>query len=190
MISYLHGHILIKEDRSIIVNTGAIGYQVFVPNQIMSETNVDDEISLFVHTHVREDQITLYGFKTYDELRLFKLLLTVSGIGPKIALEIISSPSSLIVNAIASEDTVTLSKIPGLGKKTAERLILELKNKIGAFVTIGEHQTSSIRQNHEEAISALNSLGYSRYQIIKSFENMSKEITTTEEIVRYFLKTI
>lgn len=190
MISYLKGLILIKEDRSLIINTGAVGYQVFVPNQVISETNATDEISLFIHTHVREDQITLYGFSIYEELKLFKLLLTVSGIGPKIALEIISSPLSLISNAIASEDKITLSKIPGLGKKTAERLILELKNKIDAFIGFGERQTSSIRQNHEEAISALTSLGYSRYQIIKSFENMSKEITTTEEIVRYFLKMI
>lgn len=186
MISYLKGSIQYKSQNFIVLNVGNVGYQVHIPRQIYSEATVGKEREFFIYTHVREDQLTLFGFETLEELQLFKLVLSVSGIGPKIGLEILSTPSSIIKNAILNEDTKTLAQIPGLGLKTSKRLILELKNKIEPLIT---YKTSAHR-GKEEAIEALSSLGYSKPEIFKILNTIEDHLEDPEAIVRYFFKNV
>lgn len=185
MIAHLKGKILAKQNHSLILNGGNIGYLVYTPLSILTENKEKDEIELFIHTHVREDNISLYGFKTLNELNFFKLLLSVSGIGPKIALEIISAPPEIIKTAIFTEDIKTLTKINGVGKKTAERIVLELKNKVEPEL----HEKGNLKQwIDQDAVEALINLGYSKYQVVKTLSEIDKKITATEEIIKYFLK--
>lgn len=185
MISYLKGQIIAKQDQSLILNTGNIGYLVHTPLNILTDNEEKDEIELFIHTHVREDNISLYGFQSLNELDFFKLLLSVSGIGPKLALEVTSTPPGIIKNAIFAEDIKTLTRINGLGKKTAQRMVLELKNKVEPEL----HGKGDLGQRiDQDAVEALINLGYQKYQIIKTLSEMDKKIIDTEEIIKYFLK--
>lgn len=187
MISYLSGLIIDKEEKYLVVLTNGIGYKVFATTDTVSESKMDQKVQLFIHTAVREDDISLYGFKNKEELKFFELLLGVSGVGPKVGLEILATPIHLTQNAILSGDIAVLTKIKGLGGKTAGRLVLELKNKITP-IHIGETGVK-YSQFNDDAISALEGLGYERFQIIKAMATLPKEITETEEIVKFFLKS-
>ena len=125
--------------------------------------------------------------KKKEELKFYQQLLSVSGIGPKVAMDILATPLYLTKKAILSEDIGVLTKIKGLGKKTAERLCLELKNKIEPVMSSGPKSAAS--GVHEEVVLALESLGYERYQVLRSLGDLPAELTQTEEIVKYFLKT-
>ncbi|MBN2306759.1 Holliday junction branch migration protein RuvA [Candidatus Peregrinibacteria bacterium] len=189
MISYLSGLIIDKDKKSLTVLTGGIGYRVYVTTDLLTEAKEDQKIQLYIHTSVREDDISLYGFQTKEELMFYEQLLNVSGIGPKMALDILTTPIAMTKNAILSEDIGLLTKIKGLGKKTAERLCLELKNKIEPVMI---HQTSKDAFRpaaHEDAVLALESLGYERYQILKFVSELPADIKETEDIVKSFLKT-
>jgi len=187
MIAYLSGLIIDKDERSLTVLTGGIGYRAFVTTDCLAETKQDEKIQLFIHTAVKEDDISLYGFVRKDELKFYQMLLSVSGIGPRMAMEILTVPLHLTKNAILSQDIGTLTKIKGLGKKTAERLCLELKNKIDPIMM--KDKTGVMPAIHEDAVMALQSLGYERYHILKSMTDLPKELKDTEEIVKYFLKS-
>jgi Holliday junction DNA helicase RuvA len=187
MIGYLSGLIIDKDPTSVLVLTGGVGYRVFATSDLIATAKSDHKIQLFIHTSVREDDISLYGFPGKDELKFFEQLLGVSGIGPKMAMEILSTPLSLTKNAIIGNDIATLTKIKGLGKKTAERLCLELHNKIDPVTGSGSSKINSTI--HDEVVSALESLGYERHQIIQSMSKLPADITETEEIVKYFLKS-
>ena len=188
MIGYLSGLIIDKDDKSLLVLTGGIGYRVFTTTDLITTTKTDHKIQLYIHTSVREDDISLYGFLTKEEMTFYQQLLTVSGIGPKMAMDILSTPISLTKNAIIGGDIAMLTKIKGLGKKTAERLCLELQNKVEpSFSSSAKASASSHIQ--EEAVQALESLGYERYQILKSMTELPSDITETEDIVKYFLKS-
>jgi len=187
MIGYLKGQIIDKNEKNIIILVNGVGYLVYANSDLVANTQLKQEIELFIHTVVREDDIALYGFLKRDELVFFNQLTSVSGIGPKMGLEILSVPVNMTQNAILNGDTGILTKIKGLGKKTAERLILELKNKItpASITNVGDSPTPM----NEDAILALESLGYERFQVVKAMANLPKEITDTEEIVKYFLKS-
>jgi Holliday junction DNA helicase RuvA len=159
---------------------------VATSNDLLVTARKGEDIELFIHTAVREDDISLYGFLKKDELKLFEKLLTVSGIGPKMAMEILGAPLNMVHTAIVSEDIATLTSIKGLGKKTAERLVLELKNKLPAPPSTTGGASSSAK---EEAISALEGLGYERSHIIKVISAIPAQIKETEEVVKYFLKS-
>ncbi len=186
MIAYLSGLIIDKSDKDLTLLVSGIGYRVFVTNEIISQTKIDQTIQLFIHTAVKEDDISLHGFKKKEELS-FQQLLTVSGIGPRMATEILSCPIHLTKNAILSQDLGTLTKIKGMGKKTAERLCLELKNKVE--MTMESGTTSSDKTMHQDAVLALESLGYERYHILKFMSKIPTELKETEAIVKYFLKS-
>ena len=188
MIGYISGLIIDKDEKSLLVLTGGIGYRVFSTTNLVAEAKIDHKVQLYIHTAVREDDISLYGFLKKEELQFYQQLLSVSGIGPKVAMDILTTPLGLTKNAIISGDIAMLTKIKGLGKKTAERLHLELKNKIDMIVS-GSDSSPAAPGIHEEATSALESLGYERYQILKFIAGMPAEITETEEIVKYFLKS-
>lgn len=186
MIGYLSGLIIDKYEKHLLMLVQGVGYKVAVTTDLLASAQVDHKAHLYIHTSVREDDISLYGFSKKEELQFFEQLISVSGIGPKMALDILSTPIHLTQNAILGGDTAMLTKIKGLGKKTAERLILELKNKITPVTTGGGGPVMGI--TNEEAILALESLGYDRIHIVKFLAELPKEVTETEEIVKYFLK--
>ena len=168
MIAHLKGILLNKSTSSIIVDNNGLGYEVFVPlSTFYTLPDVEGmEVSLHIHTHVREDAFLLFGFKTILEKKIFRLLISVSGIGPKLAINILSGigPDALL-EAIALGDVVKLQSIPGVGKKTAERISLELKDKaqlIRADVDLPSVKISSQedREVRDDALSALVNLGY------------------------------
>ncbi|ABF43724.1 Holliday junction DNA helicase subunit RuvA [Candidatus Koribacter versatilis Ellin345] len=161
VIAHLRGKILAKRPNQVIVDCGGVGYDVTISVPTFSELGADGtEASLYVHTHVREDALALYGFVHPQEKQLFERLLTVSGIGPKLAITVLSMAANEVVGAIRGNDVTRLTKIPGVGKKTAERMILELKDKLETFGATPEIPKAS--QAEEDVISALVNLGYQR----------------------------
>ncbi len=169
MIAHLSGLVFKKSTQSLIVDAGGIGYEVFVPLSTyytLPENN--ERVSLHIYTHVREDALQLFGFRTGLEKELFLLLISVSGIGPRLAVNILSGtgPQELL-NAIVGGDSVRLQAIPGVGKKTAQRIALELKDRASRITTLeGPTQVPAPEEKHKglvgDALSALLNLGYSR----------------------------
>jgi len=162
MIGFLRGVLLQKSPQEILLDVGGVGYRVLVPISTFCHLGEKGaQAQLQVHTHVREDQLVLYGFGTTTELQLFEKLIAVSGVGPKVALGVLSGiEAEDLVHAIRANDVARLTRVPGVGKKTAERLILELKDKLASFHTeSAAPQTSS--PNRADLLSALANLGYS-----------------------------
>lgn len=188
MIAYLQGKIIHKNEQQIILQTGDIGYQISINKRLSEKIQTSEKLELFIYTKVREDEISLFGFPNLAELDFFKLLITVNGIGPKIAQEVLNQEISATQNAILQGNTLYLSKIPGIGKKSAERLVLELKNKI--VPTSLEELPSLPEENFEEVFDALSTLGYNRYQVNHVLRKLPTSIKTTEEIVTYFLQNV
>lgn len=187
MIAYLQGTVLRKLDKQIVVSTQGVGYLVHVGQDILSTTQESEEVALFIHTRVKEDDLSLYGFRESHELTFFQQLIGVSGIGTKTAMGLLDMPLQLTQQAIQSEDLAYLSKAPGLGKKTAQRLVLELKGKI--TVDLGETPTNALPKSlQEEAMEALESLGYDKPSIIRFMNTTDKSFETAEEMVRSFLQ--
>jgi Holliday junction DNA helicase RuvA len=168
MIAYLTGSLFEKSPHSLVINNGGVGYEVLIPlSTFYALPEKDDKVSLYIHTHVREDTLTLFGFQTLLEKDIFMLLKSVSGIGPKLAVNILSGigPDELI-EAIAQGDALRLQAIPGVGKKTAQRIALELKEKAGnikGYTGAAPTTISSVEGQifMEDSISALTNLGYS-----------------------------
>lgn len=157
MIASLRGTLISKRPDTLTVDVGGVGYSVQVPLTLLSSLpDENKEVFIHIHTHVREDAIQLYGFRTEDEKRIFTTLIGISGIGPRLALNILStiSPDSFH-NAIDSEDVDILCRVPGLGKKTAHRLILEMRGKISFL----KEKKDSI---YDDTLSALVNLGYKK----------------------------
>jgi len=165
MIATLTGRLTRKAVDYLIVDVAGVGYQVFVPlSTFYSIPESGGEVSLHVHTHVREDALTLFGFLTLPEKDMFLLLMSVSGIGPKLALAVLSSLSVVdLSHAIQSSDDTTLCSIPGVGKKTAARMLLELKDKIALLETpVVRDRTATGSGDIDDVVSALVNLGYKK----------------------------
>lgn len=184
MIAYIKGRLIAKGDNYAVLENNGIGYKVFVAPGVLQAV-INSEISLHVHTHVREDALQLFGFATMKELEFFEMLNTVSGIGPKMALSILSSRNiELIEQAISSGDTALFTKIGGVGKKTAEKIILELKDKVGARGASQIYSSSS-----GEVVGALESLGYSDKEIKNIIARLDHK-ASTEQKIRQALKLL
>ena len=186
MISYIEGKIIFRGEKFIVIKTGGVGFKVFVLPDLNLE---DNEIKLFTYLSVREDALVLYGFLDYKELELFELLISISGIGPKAGLGILSlTDTETIKVAIVKNDASVLTRVSGIGKKTAERVILELKNKI-SISDIGdlENKNKEISE-HSDAIDALISLGYSAGEAKNALSKISPEIKDIGERVRMALR--
>jgi len=171
MIAYLKGRVVWYQENKIIINTNGVGYLVELTDYPKMPV-IGDVMELYVYTHVREDILALYGFRGMDERELFTRLLNVSGIGPKAALNILSTLDyNKLINAILTENIPLLKQVPGIGKKTAQRLILELKSKIDdlAIDTGRIHVTS----HDEELYQALQSLGYHPNEIEEAVSNIN-----------------
>jgi Holliday junction DNA helicase RuvA len=170
MIAHLRGRLISKHPNQAIVEAAGVGYDVTITVPAFSELpGVGSEVALHIHTHVREDALALYGFLRPEEKQLFEKLITVSGIGPKLAITILSGMATNdMVGAIRANDYARLTKIPGIGKKTAERMCVELRDKLEGF---GETPTpKSISAVEEDVISALTNLGYQRVLAEKAVE--------------------
>lgn len=162
MIAHLRGRLIAKHPNQAIVEAGGVGYDVTISVPTFSDLPaVGAEVALHIHTHVREDALALFGFLRAEEKQLFEKLIAVSGIGPKLAITILSGmEASAMVGAIRGNDIARLTRIPGVGKKTAERMVLELRDKLAAF---GETPAAVAPGGMEEdVISALLNLGYQR----------------------------
>jgi Holliday junction DNA helicase RuvA len=166
MIAHIRGHLLSKHLNQAIIDCGGVGYDVTITVPTFSDLPDAGaaEVSLHIHTHVREDQIALYGFLRVEERRLFEKLISVSGIGPKLAITILSGmPVGDMVSALRSGEVARLTKIPGIGKKIAERMVLELREKLEEFVAAPAKATAPpVSAAEEDVISALVNLGYQR----------------------------
>ena len=179
MIGFLRGTVLTSSNSSLILDVSGVGYRIVCPLPVLVSSAKDESIELFIHTHVREDQITLYGFKEEAELFLFEKLISVSGIGPKSALAMLSvhSPSSL-ADAIERSDGDALSHTPGVGKKTAEKIILELKGKLAHLIG------KEVNDATLEVRLALEALGYSSKEIHAALKDLSTEGKSTSTIIK------
>jgi len=200
MIAMLTGQLVSKGTEQIILEVnGGVGYRVLIPLSTFYSLPDDGMVKLHIHTHVREEALLLYGFLTIDERSLFILLLSVAGVGPKLALNILSHASSGDLHqAIAGGDVKRLSTLPGIGKKSAERLVLELKEKIlkldlSCDPLLRERQlVLAPAQNHaEDALSALLNLGYKEVQARKALASLTiAPETPLEEILKAALKSL
>ena len=170
MIAHLRGRLISKHPNQAIVEAAGVGYDVTITVPTFSDLPaMGNEVALHIHTHVREDAIALFGFLRADEKQLFEKLITVSGIGPKLAITILSGmATSDMVGAIRANDHARLTRIPGIGKKTAERMCVELRDKLDGF---GAPQaTVTVSPIEEDVISALTNLGYQRVLAEKAVE--------------------
>ena len=178
MIAHLRGRLVEKSPNQAVVECGGVGYDVAISVETFGALPaVGGEAKLFVYTHVREDQLALFGFAEVREKRLFEKLLTISGIGPKLAITVLSGiATDRLIAAIRAQEHGTLTKIPGIGKKTAERIVLELKDKLDdlavAIPEVGGRpaSTGSVGVHGEDAISALVNLGYPRVSAQRAVE--------------------
>jgi Holliday junction DNA helicase RuvA len=170
MIAHLRGKLISKHPNQAIVEAAGVGYDVTITVPTFSDLPaLGSEVALHVHTHVREDAIALFGFLRADEKQLFEKLITVSGIGPKLAITILSGMATAdMVGAIRGNDFAHLTRIPGIGKKTAERMCVELRDKLDAFGT--SQPAVTVSPIEEDVISALTNLGYQRAAAEKAVE--------------------
>ena len=193
MIGYLNGKVKFFDDENLILEVGGVGYKVFVDSQTRQNLKIGDDLELFIHTAVREDAINLFGFKNRDKFELFEKLLTVNGVGAKSALGIISKISAAdFAVAVANQDLSALTKLPGVGKKSAQRILLELKDKIGTFSEDGEENFQSaagVSNSFDEAADALSALGYTSEEISSVFKKAPKN-SSTEQLIKFALKEL
>ena len=191
MYSYIKGSLEIKAQGYVVIDNSGIGYKIF-----MSENGIEDlgeignTVKVYTYYHVREDNISLFGFRTNEELRMFELLISVSGVGAKSAINMLSAitPSDFAL-AIISNDISSLVKVPGIGAKSAQRIILELKDKLKTEEAISKTDSKIkvvIKQNNnqEEAVAALQVLGYNKKEVEKVLEKIDTSELSVEDIIR------
>lgn len=198
MFAYLKGSLEVKTKGYIVIDVGGVGYKIFMSETAIEKLGeVGESVKVHTYLRVREDDMSLYGFNTNEELRMFELLLSVSGIGAKSAISILSNitPYSFAI-AVITNDVNKIKSLPGIGPKSAQRIILELKDKINKDETsekipdeVVEKQTED-KEKISEAISALQVLGYSRKEIEKALQNIDKEALTVEEIIKKGLNNL
>ncbi len=190
MLAYLKGKIKNKGNSYVILIVRDIGYKVFVNETVYSEVSVGDEAEFYIYQHVREDALTLFGFYSIDQLEMFELLLSVSGIGPKSALGVLAvGDVGFIKDSIAGGDFDMLTKVSGIGKKTAERVVMELRDKIVKLNILSPSATASSRSNADE-IDAMMALGYSMQQAREALRGVDSSIKDSGERIREALKNV
>lgn len=187
MIAQLEGKIVGIRGNSVILMVGGVGYQVAVSAYTLGKLAGREEVLLHIHTHVREDMLALYGFLDEEELGMFELLISVSGIGPKVALSILSIADVKTIRlAIVNKDPNILTRVSGVGKRTAEKLIVELQNKVTAVAGDDEGDAAA----GQDALEALTSLGYSVTQAREALKTVPADVTDVSARIRAALKTL
>ena len=184
MISRLRGRIESVAEDHIIVDIGPMGLMVFVPADQLAGYQVGQPVALFTHLHIREQEFALFGFATAEDLELFQVLLGVSGVGPKLALSILSTlPPDTIRMAVVNDEPGLLTRVPGIGPKSAKKILFQLKDKLGApeYEGVG---AVPITDEDAEVIEALTALGYSIVEAQRAVQAVSREVTGVEERLR------
>lgn len=196
MYAYIKGTLEEKSTDSIVVETAGIGYKIYVSEHTMAKLGeIGEKVKIYTHYHVREDNISLYGFMSNEELKMFELLLQVSGIGAKTAIAMLSNitPSKFAL-AIISNDLKTLTKIPGIGNKSAQRMVLELKDKLKTQTAIEDDEEETTPNDNSESINeagqALQILGYNKSEISKVFDKFDIHNLSTEDLIKEALKRL
>ncbi len=188
MIGRIKGNIVFIGDKFVLVDVSGVGYKVYVSNETLSKSKEEGEVILFTYTAVRENAIDLYGFMDKEDLSFFEMLLSVSGIGPRSALSIISiAPVESLAKAISTGDTSYLNKVSGIGRKTAEKIVVELRDKLGSYKN--EEGIKSLR-DEGDIIEALKSLGYSQTEAREAVKKIPSEIEKTNEKIKEALKIL
>lgn len=203
MIDYIRGKVTYLAEEGLVIETGGIGYHIHTGNPYRFDLSGDEEITVFTYQYVREDTLALYGFVTREERRLFEKLLQVSGIGPKVAMVILASGSpAQVIEAIQTENSIFLTQFPGIGKKTAQRIIVELKDKLDdiRFSEWAHQETAAVQESEmagteravnersalmEEALQALKGLGYSDHEVRRILPQIEAQAENEWEIEEY-----
>jgi holliday junction DNA helicase RuvA len=191
VIAQISGTLAHKLPGEVIVDVGGVGYQIFIPlNVFYRLPEVGGTVSLYIHTHLREDALQLFGFRAAEEKQVFLLLNSVSGIGPKLAVNILSGiPAEELVEAVKDGDQLRLVSIPGVGKKLAERMIVELRDKFTTLQSRPSIAQSNDSQLVQDAVSALVNLGYRKAEVEKNVRDMIQTgQRTLEELIKDVLR--
>jgi len=187
MIRLLKGIIELQDGPHLLIDVNGVGYHVYATQDLLSRASVGDAVRVFTYTHVREDLLELYGFPSLEDLKLFEQFLSVSGIGPKTAIGIFAIGSrEKIMNAIATNDVTFFSSVPRLGKKNAQKIIIELKTKLGSLEDL-DLSSPSVKADGE-VIEALKSFGFSSKESLDALRSLSPDITSVSEKIRLSLK--
>jgi Holliday junction DNA helicase RuvA len=187
MISNIEGRVLARHKDSLVINLGGLGIKVFVPANLLVQVRPGEPVFLHTHLHVREQELALYGFAEAQDLELFDLLLGVSGIGPKSALAVLSAmPIDALRLAISQEQPGVLARVPGIGKKTAEKIVLELKDKVGVAEGLPA-ELAALSEADAEVIDALTALGYSIVEAQRAVQALPRDVRDVEERLRLAL---
>lgn len=193
MFAYIKGSLEVKSINYVVVENNGIGYKIYMSSKSIGTIgNIGEQVKVHIHYHVREDDISLYGFTSEEELRMFEILINVSGVGVKSALTMLSdiTPSSFAL-AVINDDVTRLTKVPGVGKKTAQRLILELKDKLKSEdITSEEIEVEEKKNNNinNDAVVALQVLGYSKKEAETVLEKIDTNGLSIEETIKQALK--
>ena len=192
MLAYIKGTLEMKMTEYVVIDVGGLGYKVFMSSIGMEKLgDIGNQVKVYTYYRVREDDISIFGFNTNEELRMFELLLSVSGVGAKTALTMLAvcNPSEFAL-AVISDDVATLTRIPGIGPKSAKRIILELKDKLKKEESISKETNEDIKvavaddNKVQEAIAALQVLGYNKREIEKAFMKIDKTSLETEDLIK------
>jgi Holliday junction DNA helicase RuvA len=184
MISQITGKIILKTEKYVVIEANGIGYKVFATTELLSIAKLDGISKVWTYLAVRENALDLYGFSNKEELDFFELLITISGVGPKTALGILNVATvGSLRKAISTGETAHLTKVSGLGKKMADKIVLELKGKIGSYEEVSHGMKEEI-----DALEALKSLGYSHREAREALQEIDKSIIKTSERVKAALK--
>ncbi len=189
MIGHIKGKIIHKDDKYMIVSTGGVGYKIYTTTDTLSESHIDVDIALFTYLAVRETALDLFGFKTLEENAFFEMLLSVSGIGPKGALAVLSLANlDTIKHAIAIGDTGYLNKVSGIGRKTAERIVIDLRNKV--TVSDSATNTKESMSIENDAVEVLKSLGYSQNEARDALKQVPNDVESVNARIKQALKIL
>jgi holliday junction DNA helicase RuvA len=187
MIAHLRGTVELRSDPYIVIDVNGVGYKVFATADVLSKASPSSSLKVFTYTHVKEDALELYGFSTQNELKVFELLLSVSGIGPKTAIGVFAvGSSSEIVSAIQNGNVDFFTSVPRLGKKNAQKLIIELKNKLGSTVELDLSEPGDT--DSLDMLAALKSFGFTDSEARMALKNVELNGKSTEEKIKLALK--
>ena len=194
MFYYIKGNVTIKENNFLVLDVNGVGYKIYTSYTTLEKAGLNSEFLCYTYTHIREDVFDIYGFYSLEELSTFELLITVSGVGPKAALSILSfMPTDVFAISVIKNDIKAITQAPGIGNKIAERIVLELKDKLAKTKSFDEAQlkTSDISNDSvKEAIDALMVLGYSQLEAKGAVANVKDSYTDVEDIIKHALKLL
>ena len=189
MIGFLSGEVVARNDPYIVLNVNGVGYKVLAPKSVLAKATLNGKLKLFIYTHVREDAISLFGFLDSLDLKLFENLISVSGIGPKTAMNIFSIGNrEEVAQAIITGDVEFFVGVPRLGKKNAQKIIIELKSKFGSIEDLDLSKFDN--KENSEVVSALKTFGFSSKEALGAVKSIKGEGKTTEEKIRLALKEL